>query len=115
MVDLSSKLLAPRKIVEDLLPLCATFLVAREQVRPIRSDDFLYRFCTAAPAIQPFWPIETIGGSITYMFSTLLHSSIPTSSTIFSITCGTRRPCRHPTKGRYLLSDVAIEKIAKHH
>jgi hypothetical protein len=81
MVDLLSKLLAPRQIVEDLSRLYATFLVAREQVRPIRSDYFWYRFCTAAPAIQAFWPIEPIGGSITYMFSTLLHSSIPTSST----------------------------------
>lgn len=52
------------------------FLQARIHV------GFLYRFCTAVPAILPFMPIEPIGGSITYMFSTLLHSSIPTGSTI---------------------------------
>jgi hypothetical protein len=41
----------------------------------------LYRFCTADSAKQPFWLIEHIGGSITYMLSTLLYSTIPTSST----------------------------------
>ncbi len=41
-----------------------------------------YFVCTALSAKWPFWPFEPNGGSITYMLSTLLSSSIPTSSTI---------------------------------
>jgi hypothetical protein len=49
------------------------------------SGIFLYFFCTAVSAKVPFWPVEQIGGSITYMLSTLLISTIPTSSTILII------------------------------
>jgi hypothetical protein len=40
-------------------------------------------FCTADPAFKPFLLFRPFGESITYMLSTLLHGSIPTSSTIF--------------------------------
>jgi hypothetical protein len=43
---------------------------------------FLYRFCTADSAFRPFLLFLLFGESITYMLSTLLHNSIPTSSTI---------------------------------
>ena len=49
------------------------------------ATDFLYRFCTADPAFGPFSVFLLFGESITYMFSTLLHSSIPTSSTILNL------------------------------
>jgi hypothetical protein len=45
----------------------------------------LYRFCTADSAFEPFLLFRLFGESITYMLSTLLHSSIPTSSTKFNL------------------------------
>ena len=47
-----------------------------------KRNGFLYRFCTADPAFEPFLLFRLFGESITYMLSTLLHSSIRTSSTI---------------------------------
>jgi hypothetical protein len=48
-----------------------------------KRNRFLYRFCTADSAFEPFLVFLLFGESITYMLSTLLHSSIPTSSTKF--------------------------------
>ena len=65
-----------------IIVFCANFWAGRIKINA-NATGFLYRFCTADPAFGPFLVFLLFGESITYMFSTLLHSSIPTSSTKF--------------------------------
>jgi hypothetical protein len=61
----------------------------------LKRKRFLYRFCTADSAFEPFLLFRLFGESITYMLSTLLHSSIPTSSSARPVTAilrGSRAP-----------------------
>ena len=70
------------KIKIEIIGFCVNFW-GRSRLNQRKRNRFLYRFCTADSAFEPFWVFLLFGESITYMLSTLLHSSIPTSSTKF--------------------------------
>ena len=66
-------------LLREMVLIGMTVFVLISRQGPITSNanatSFLYRFCTADPAFEPFLLFLLFGGSITYMFSTLLRRS----------------------------------------